>query len=102
MSNKTNTGSAVDYYRVYIDDPTTAPIPYTVECNDVIEALGMTFAEGNAFKAIWRSCAERTLGVSKANYDGAIYDAEKVVYFANRTLQINKRKQRTTKDYNPT
>ncbi len=101
---KTNTGSSVDYYRVKIENPTTAVIPYVAECNDLIEALGMTFAEGNAFKAIWRSCAERTLGVSKANYDGAIYDAEKVLFFANRMLQANKLKKNanTTKDYNPT
>jgi hypothetical protein len=91
--SKQNTGSSVDYYKVQVDCPTTAKLPYTVECNDIIEALGMSFAEGNAFKAIWRAAAERTLGVAKANYDGAVYDAEKVVFFANRMLQVCKQRQ---------
>jgi hypothetical protein len=103
MANKQNTGASVDYYKVRINNPTTpSNPPYTAECNDLIESLNMTFAEGNAFKAIWRSCAERTLGVAKTNYDGAIYDAEKVVFFANRMLEVQKQKKRATTDYNPT
>ena len=79
-------GGSVDYYQVKIAHPTTkGRDPYTAECNDIIEALGMTYAEGNSFKALWRSCAARTLGKLKEGGD-AVYDAEKNVFFANRIL----------------
>jgi hypothetical protein len=79
-------GGSVDYYQVKITHPTTkGRDPYTAECNDIIEALGMNYAEGNSFKALWRSCAARTLGKLKEGGD-AVYDAEKNVFFANRIL----------------
>jgi len=79
-------GGSVDYYQVKITHPTTkGRDPYTAECNDIIEALGMDYAEGNTFKALWRSCAERTLGKKKAGGD-AVYDAEKMVFFSKRVL----------------
>jgi hypothetical protein len=82
------TGSDVNYYLVPIAQPKRAGVaPYTAECEDIIEALGMTFAEGCAFKAIWRSCAARTLGKKKAGQDEeGVYDAEKVVYYGGRML----------------
>ena len=81
-----NSGGSVDYYRVHIESPTTAGRdPYTAECNDIIEALDMTFAEANVFKALWRSAAARTLGKLKANND-AVRDAEKCVFFSQRVL----------------
>lgn len=81
------TGGSVDYYQVEITDPTTPGRPrYVAECNDIIEALGMSFAEGNAFKAIWRSCAARSLGKTKAGYKDGLYDAEKVVFFGERMV----------------
>lgn len=83
-------GGSVDYYQVKITHPTTKGRgPYTAECNDIIEALGMNYAEGNSFKALWRSCAARTLGKLKEGGD-AIYDAEKNVFFANRILAQRK------------
>jgi len=93
MAAKSISGN-FDYYRVYVESPTSGNASYTAECNDVIESLGMTFAEGNAFKAIWRSCAARSLGKKKAGYDDGVYDAEKTVFFANRMLIAaeNKRK----------
>lgn len=82
------TGGSVSYYRVTINRPTSKDAaPYVAECNDIIEALGMNYAEGNAFKAIWRSCAARHLKLSKRGYDDAIYDAEKVVFFAQRMVE---------------
>jgi hypothetical protein len=57
-----------------------------VQCLEVIETLGMSFAEGEAFKAIWRSCAARTLGKLKADND-AKYNAEKVVFYGGRMLK---------------
>ena len=86
------TGGSVDYYKVQIANPTTDDnAPYMAECNDIIEALNMNYAEGNAFKAIWRSCAARALGKSKKGYDDdGKYDAEKVVFFGNRMVEQRK------------
>lgn len=86
MSGKEYTGSSVSYYKVQIENPTSGGNAYMAECNDIIEALKMNYAEGNAFKAIWRSCAARNLGLSKAGYKDGKYDAEKVVFFGNRML----------------
>lgn len=80
------TGGSVSYYTVQVETPTSGGQPYTAECNDIIEALGMNFAEGNAFKAIWRRCAARSLGKVKAGYRDGLYDAEKVVFFGQRMV----------------
>lgn len=87
VSKKEYTGGSVSYYSIQVKNPTTpGKSPYIAECNDIIEALGMNFAEGNAFKAIWRSCAAR-LGLSKEGYTDGVYDAEKVVYFGERMVK---------------
>ncbi|QPI17192.1 hypothetical protein phiPccP1_00015 [Pectobacterium phage phiPccP-1] len=88
----TYTGGSSDYYQVTIKSTTTEGRPeYIAECNDIIEALGMNFAEGNAFKAIWRRAAQRTLGLTKAGAkaDG-LYDAEKVEFFGKRLVEQSK------------
>lgn len=93
------TGGSVSYYRVQVDNPTSGGLPYVAECNDVIEALGMTYAEGNAFKALWRRCAARTLGLAKKGYSDGLYDAEKVVFFGQRLVSLeshNVRKSTTS------
>lgn len=79
------TGGSSNYYKVYVKNPTTLPEPYEAECNDIIEALEMTFAEGNAFKAIWRKAKARQ-GVKKKGYDNGLYDSEKVVFFGERMV----------------
>ncbi|BCP56221.1 hypothetical protein K32_48380 [Kaistia sp. 32K] len=85
-----HTGGSVDYYQVDITSTTTpGRQPYTAECNDIIEALGMNFAEGNAFKAIWRRAASRSLGKHKTGND-ALYDAEKVEFFGHRLVAQEK------------
>jgi len=85
------TGKDVNYYIVEVPDPKRLA-PYTAECEDIIEALGMTFAEGCAFKALWRSCAARTLGKQKKGQDEAgVYDAEKVEYYGARMVAVRKR-----------
>lgn len=88
----TYTGGSVDYYQVTITKPTTEGRPeYIAECNDIIEALGMNFAEGNAFKALWRRAAQRTLGLRKAGAkDDGLYDAEKVKFFGERLVAQSK------------
>lgn len=81
------TGGSSSYYDLEING-------VTVSCNDIIEKLGMNFAEGNVFKACWRSCASRNLGKKKAGAkaDG-LYDAEKVVFFGERMVaQAKERK----------
>lgn len=85
------TGGSVDYYKVEVKNPTTASEPYMAECNDIIEALGMNYAEGNAFKALWRRAAHRTLGKKKAGAkDDGLYDAEKVAFFGQRLVEQSK------------
>lgn len=86
------TGGSVNYYRVTIEEPTSEDInPYTAECNDLIEALRMTYAEANVFKAIWRKCSERELGKAKEG-NNQIYDAEKCVFFSDRILKTDLRR----------
>lgn len=58
--------------------------PYQAECEDIIQALGMTFDEGCAFKALWRNAAAR-MGNGKPG-NTAVYDCEKLVHYANRIL----------------
>lgn len=58
--------------------------PYQAECEDIIQALGMTFDEGCAFKALWRNAAKR-MGNGKPG-NTAVYDAEKMVHYTNRIL----------------
>jgi hypothetical protein len=88
------TGGAVSYYKVRIEHPTTVGArSYIAECNDIIEALGMTFAEGEAFKAIWRSCAARTLDKRKQGYQDGLYDAEKVAFYGKRMVETYKRQK---------
>lgn len=80
-----HTGLSVSYYGVKVEQPTSGGDPYDAECNDIIEALNMTFAEGNAFKAIWRTAAARRGLKKKGN--NSLYDAEKVVFFGQRMVE---------------
>lgn len=85
------TGGSVSYYSVLVENPTLeGRDPYTAECNDIIEALGMNYAEGNAFKALWRRAAARTLGLAKAGYTDGLYAAEKVEFFGARLVAQSK------------
>lgn len=101
MSDKPNqdvkapeyTGGSVSYYRVAITSPTSPDVkPYVAECNDIIEALGMNYAEGNAFKALWRRAAAQNLGLAKKGYKDGLYDAEKVEFFGGRMVAQSKRR----------
>lgn len=88
-TNDEYTGGSTTYYQVEITHPINEQAqPYTAECQDIIDALGMTFNEGNAFKALWRRCAARTLGKSKRGYTDGLYDAEKVVFYGERLVQL--------------
>lgn len=85
-----HTGGSVGYYKVHVANPTTLPEAYYAEANDIIESLGLTFAEGNLFKAIWRMAADRNGKKKKGN--NSVYDAEKLVFFAERVLAHEKAK----------
>lgn len=86
-----HTGGSVSYYQVDVAHPTTdGRAPYTAECNDLIEALQMNYAEANVLKALWRICAAR-LGRSKRGYDDGVYDAEKIGFFGERVLVQQRR-----------
>lgn len=80
------TGGSADYYKVDVNKPTSGGIPYTAECNDIIEALGMEYDVANAFKAAWRVAALRQ-GRGKPGQDSAVYDGEKIVFFGKRIIE---------------
>lgn len=87
-STPEDSGGSCDYYKVHITNPTSEQdiprgVVYIAECNDIIEALKMTYAEANMFKEIWRSAAARTLGKLKAGHSEA-RGSEKIVFFAER------------------
>lgn len=78
-------GNNSSYYIVRVEHPTDESWePYDAQCNDLIEALGMTFSEGEAFKAIWRRCRARQGFGKKGNSQR--YDAEKVKFFGHRMV----------------
>lgn len=81
-----HTGGSVSYYKVQIDKPLAGTAPYQAECMDVALALNMTIEEFNIFKAIWRTAAERTLGLAKEG-NNAKYDAEKIKFFADLQMR---------------
>ena len=80
------TGGSVSYYTIKVFNPTSGGEPYTVECNDVIEALQLDYASGNILKAIWRIAAAR-MGRCKKGYGDEVYDSEKIVFFGQRKLE---------------
>lgn len=84
LTDRRLTGGSSDYYKVEVTTPTSGGDCYVAECNDIIEALGMDYAEGNAFKAIWRMAAARK-GNGKPGTT-ALYDAEKVEFFGRRMV----------------
>lgn len=85
-TTKRLTGRSSDYYKVDVSNPTSGGIPYTAECNDIIEALGMEYDVANAFKAAWRVAALRQ-GRGKPGQDSAVYDGEKIVFFGKRIIE---------------
>ena len=79
-------GSLNNYYLVDVPFPQReSQAGYQAECEDIIEALELTPNEANIFKAIWRSANARK-GNGKPDHK-AIYDAEKMVHYAQRNLK---------------
>lgn len=85
------TGGRVNYYLVHVAHPQREDqSAYQAECEDIIQALGMTFDEGCLFKALWRSAAARKGNGKPGSSD--VYDAEKMVHYAGRILRHRKPK----------
>jgi hypothetical protein len=90
MADSKLTGGRNNYYLAHVDFPQREEQPaYQAECEDIIQALNMTFDEGCAFKAIWRTAAAR-LGNGKPGHK-ALYDSEKVVHYGTRMVRFNSR-----------
>lgn len=71
----------VPYYKLKIEHPLTLDAPYTAECGDVIAALGLTYAEGNIMKALWRIGQHRK---GRGKPGGSVkYDRDKIVAMAH-------------------
>lgn len=86
---RTNDGGNGTYYDVKIEQPLLAKKPYVATCADIIQQLGMTHAEGEAFAAIWRNAAARQ-GNSKTGVD-ADYNAKKVSFYGKQMEAAAKR-----------
>ena len=54
--------------------------------NDIIKVLGLTYAEGNVMKAVWRGAAARQGKIKRGH--NALYDAEKAVFYARDILEL--------------
>lgn len=77
------TGGSSSYYTVEVKNPTTpGNPPYIAECNDIIEALELNYADANIFKAIWRIAAAKK-GKQKLGHNER-YDREKIKFFNDR------------------
>lgn len=95
-TQKKLTGSALSgnhYYRVNVPYPMSPELsPYRAECADIIEALQMTFNEGEAFKALWRGASTR-LGNGKEGVTD-VYNAEKAAHYGKRVeVQLKQQSQ---------
>ena len=82
------TGGSSDYYKVRVTKPTSGAHAYTAECNDIIEALDMNYAEGNVFKAVWRRAALRMDNGKPGST--SLYEAEKIEFFGTRLVEQSK------------
>lgn len=79
-------GGRTNYYLVYVKHPQREEQPpYQAECEDIIEALGLTFNEANIFKEIWRSANARQQNGKPGH--NALYGAQKMVHYAKRILR---------------
>lgn len=89
--SKERTGGKVNYYLAQVTNPQREEqAPYQAECEDIIQALGMTFDEGCEFKAIWRTAAARKgleKDTGKGLIENALYDAQKRVHYAQRSVK---------------
>lgn len=80
------TGGRTNYYLVRVEHPQREEQPpYQAECEDIIDALNLTFDEANIFKEIWRSANARQMNGKPGH--SALYGAQKIVHYAKRILR---------------
>lgn len=93
MSQKENSGGLVNYYLAPVEFPQRKDQPaYVAECEDIIDALGLTPDEANIFKEIWRTANERTHGKGKEG-NNPLRAAQKMVHYSGRILRKAERAQ---------
>jgi hypothetical protein len=81
-----SSGLRVNYYLVQVRFPQREDQPaYQAECEDIIDALELTFDEANIFKEIWRTARQRQ-GFGKAG-NTSVRAAEKMVHYSGRILK---------------
>ena len=86
---QTISGGSVNYYLQIVPGSRNLS-DTTVEIEDIIEALAMSFAAGNVFKALVRICKLR-MDLGKPG-STKIYEVEKVLYYSKRTLVVSNRR----------
>ena len=86
-----DSGSHCEYYHCEVTHPQNPnqSVGYIANCEDIIQALGLTFDEGCEFKSIWRRGRGRQ-GFVKAE-STALRDAAKAVHYAKRVLSYEER-----------
>lgn len=86
-----DSGSHCEYYHCEVKHPQNPnqKVGYIANCEDIIQALGLTFDEGCEFKSIWRRGRGRQ-GFVKAE-STALRDAIKAVHYAKRVLALEER-----------
>lgn len=73
----------VNYYLCPVYHPQREnQVPYTAECEDIIEALQMNPDEANVFKELWRGANAR-LNNGKMGHT-PLYGAQKLVHYTGR------------------
>lgn len=91
-----NSGGHVGYYSIDVRVTAKGGPTYRAEAMDIISALDMTFAEGEAFKAVWRAAADR-LGMKKEG-DSPLRNAEKVKFYGERMVEREKLREQDARE----
>jgi hypothetical protein len=84
-----SSGGDNDYWVANVTEPKRLA-PYKAEAEDLIELFQFSFAEGNAFKALWRMGMDRV--ASGKPGDTPLRNAEKVAYYGSRMVKAEQKK----------
>lgn len=96
-----DSGSYCEYYQCPVTHPQNPnqAAPYIANCEDIIQALGLTFDEGCEFKSIWRRGRGRQ-GFVKAE-STPLRDAVKAVHYAMRIMHLEQRREDAQRPSSP-
>lgn len=86
----TSSGGLNSYYLARVEYPQRKEQrPYTAECEDIIDALQLTWEEANILKEIWRTAKGRQGQGKSVNTKKRA--ADKIVHYALRnSIKINR------------